>query len=65
MNEILANDVEFEMLLALLPLWANTSNVTIPPNLEKQIGEWMENNRSTAIAKLWKITQKRMNQAGV
>jgi hypothetical protein len=53
------NDEE-RILLALLPLWANTSNVTIPQNLEKQIEEWMENNRSSAITKLWKITRNKL-----
>lgn len=53
------NDEE-RILLALLPIWSNSMIEKIPTNLEKQIEEWMENNRSSAITKLWEITRNKL-----
>ncbi len=50
---------EDKVLLAILPLWCNETQESIPTILSKKIEEWVENSRNTAVKKLWQQTQNR------
>lgn len=52
---------EERILLALLPMWSNTHEIEIPASYRQAIDKWMENNRSTAVKKLWQQTLKQRN----
>jgi hypothetical protein len=53
---------EDKILLALVPLWSNrVKGEDIPLSLSNKIEDWLENNRSTAVKKLWLKTSKKEN----
>jgi len=49
---------EDKVLLALLPLWSNDPQSTLPAVLENKINDWLENSRNSALKQLWVKTRK-------
>jgi hypothetical protein len=50
---------EDKVLLALLPLWSNEPQKSIPSILENNIEDWLENSRNSAVKKLWSMTKEK------
>lgn len=50
---------EDKVLLALLPLWSNEPQKSIPTVLENKINDWLENSRNSAVKKLWGMTKEK------
>lgn len=48
-----------KVLLALLPLWSNDPQPSIPQSLENKIDDWLENSHNSAIKKLWGQTKQK------
>ena len=48
-----------KVLLALLPLWSNDHQGSIPSILENKIEDWLENSRNSAVKKLWGQTKQK------
>jgi hypothetical protein len=48
-----------KVLLALLPLWSNDPQGSIPSMLDKKIEDWLENSRNSAVKKLWGQTKQK------
>jgi hypothetical protein len=48
-----------KVLLALLPLWSNDPQGSIPSMLDKKIEDWLENSRNSAVKKLWVQTKQK------
>jgi len=48
-----------KVLLALLPLWYNDHQGSIPSILENKIEDWLENSHNSAIKKLWGQTKQK------
>ena len=50
---------EDKVLLALIPLWSNDPQSTIPLLLENKIDDWLENSLNPAVKKLWEQTKQK------
>jgi hypothetical protein len=50
---------EDKVLLAMLPLWSNEPQGSIPIILENKVSEWLENTRNSAVKKLWIQTKQK------
>jgi hypothetical protein len=48
-----------KVLLALLPLWSNNPEDSMPQLLENKIEDWLENSRNSAVKKLWVLTKQK------
>ena len=48
-----------KVLLALLPLWSNDPQSSIPSMFDNKIEDWLENSRNSAVKKLWTQTKQK------
>jgi len=48
-----------KILLALLPIWSNKPQGSIPAVLQDKIDKWIENSNNSSLKKLWKHTEQK------
>ena len=53
-----------KVILALLPLWSNDTQSSIPSILDNKIEDWLENSRNSALKKFWGMTKEKRKITG-
>jgi hypothetical protein len=48
-----------KVLLALLPLWSNELQESLPSVLNERIDDWLDNTRNLTVKKLWQLTKQK------
>lgn len=51
--------IKEKALLAMIPLWANESDETIPEILENKVMDWVENSQNSTVKQLWNHTRQK------